>query len=69
MVGKKAVQPPLGMLTLASLFPKEWDLRLINLQYQQVSSRDWDEADLVLLSGMQVQHVQIVELIREAKKR
>jgi len=69
MLGKKAVQPPLGMLALASLLPKEWDLSLINLQYQQVSSRDWDEAGLVLLSGMLVQHVQIVDLIREAKKR
>ena len=69
MLGKKASQPPLGMLTLASLFPKDWDLKLINLQYQQVSSLDWDEADLVLLSGMIVQHEQILELIREAKER
>jgi radical SAM superfamily enzyme YgiQ (UPF0313 family) len=69
MLGKKATQPPLGMLALASLLPKDWDLKLINLQYQQVSSLDWDEADLVLLSGMLMQHGQILELIREAKKR
>jgi radical SAM superfamily enzyme YgiQ (UPF0313 family) len=69
MLGKKALQAPLGMLTLASLLPKEWDLRLINRQYQQVSSRDWDEAELVLVSGMLVQHGRILELIREAKKR
>ncbi len=69
MLGKRALAPPLGMLTLASLLPKEWDLRLINLQYEHVSSRDWDEADLVLLSGMLIQGLQIVELIREAKKR
>ena len=69
MLGKKALQPPLGMLTLAALLPREWDLKLINLQHQQVSSLDWKEADLVLVSGMLVQHAQILALIREAKMK
>ncbi|MCX5892644.1 MAG: B12-binding domain-containing radical SAM protein [Deltaproteobacteria bacterium] len=69
MLRKKAILPPLGLLTLAALLPREWDLKLIDLIFQKISPKDWEDCDLVLVSGMAVQYRGILETIREGKRR
>jgi radical SAM superfamily enzyme YgiQ (UPF0313 family) len=69
MLGRKAVHPPLGLITVAALLPQDWELKLIDLTFQTINQRDWDTCDLVLISGMNVQHQGIVEMTQEAKKR
>lgn len=69
MIGKKAAVPPLGLITLAALFPKEWEPRLVDLVFEKVSESVWDETDVVMISGMVVQHKGILEMTREAKSR
>ncbi len=55
-IGKKSLQPPLGLLTVAAMLPENYDVKLIDLN---VSSDGLDdgirEADLVFLSAMLVQ--------------
>ncbi len=68
MLGRKAVHPPLGLITVAALLPQDWEFNLIDLTFQTVTRQDWDTCDLVMISGMNVQHQGIVETVQEAKR-
>jgi radical SAM superfamily enzyme YgiQ (UPF0313 family) len=54
-VSKKAGQPPLGLLTVASLLPVEWEKKLVDLNLTSLSTVDLRWADYVFLGGMSVQ--------------
>lgn len=68
-IGKKAYVPPLGLITVAALLPQRWDMQLVDLTFQKVSSESWDAADLVIISGTILQYREIIDLIKEAKQR
>ncbi|MFH0823145.1 MAG: B12-binding domain-containing radical SAM protein [Pseudomonadota bacterium] len=69
MIGKKILLPPLGLLTVAALLPRDWDFILRDLPAQDISDEDWGASDVVMISGMVTQYSGIVELIREGKRR
>lgn len=54
-LGRKAVFPPLGLLTVAAMLPSDWELRLLDLNVEPISRSDLEDADLVLASAMLVQ--------------
>jgi len=54
-VSKRAGQPPLGLLTVASLLPAEWVKRLVDLNLSALDAGDLRWADYVFLGGMSVQ--------------
>lgn len=54
-VGKKAAFPPLGLLTVAALFPANWETRLIDQNVRDVADPDLAWADLVFVSAMTIQ--------------
>ena len=45
-------QPPLGLLTVAALCPKNWTLRLIDRSFEDLLDTDILWADLVMVSGI-----------------
>ncbi len=65
----KTLVPPLGLITVAALLPKDWELRLIDLATRPLTERDWSWAEIVMVSGMIVQREGLLALVREAKKR
>ncbi len=69
LVGKKALMPPLGLITVAAMLPADWTIRLMDCNIQPVTDADWEWADIVLLSGMIVQKPHLLELVGEAKRR
>jgi len=69
MSGARALTPPLGLLTVAALLPREWCFRLVDLNARRIRMEDWDWADQVLITGMIVQRESLLELIRTAKRR
>jgi radical SAM superfamily enzyme YgiQ (UPF0313 family) len=69
LLNKKALAPPLGLLTVAGLLPREWNLRLIDREVREVTEEDWDFCDLVLVSGMFSQQSGIIECIKQGKAR
>lgn len=69
LLGKKALQPPLGLLTVAALLPDSWTCRLVDCNVRPVTDAEWNWADIVLLSGMIVQKPHLLELVAEAKRR
>jgi radical SAM superfamily enzyme YgiQ (UPF0313 family) len=54
-VSKKVGQPPLGLLTVASLLPVEWEKRLVDLNVEELTDGQLRWADFVFLGGMSVQ--------------
>ncbi|MGC8605562.1 MAG: B12-binding domain-containing radical SAM protein [Desulfomonilaceae bacterium] len=69
MCRKKGLLPPLGLLTLASLLPSDWNVELVDMVFQDITESQWDRADLVLISGMTVQQKGIIDVIKNAKRR
>ena len=67
--GNRAVNPPLGLLTVAALLPPEWELRLVDLNTRKLTEQDWQWADAVLISAMYIQKDGLLALAREAKQR
>jgi radical SAM superfamily enzyme YgiQ (UPF0313 family) len=69
LVGKQVLMPPLGLITVAALLPKEWSLKLVDTNIRAVSSDEWSWADLVIFSAMLVQKRDLADQIQLAKGR
>ena len=54
-IAKKAVYPPLGLLTVAAMLPADWEPRLIDMNVTTLRDEDLRWADVVLISAMSVQ--------------
>ena len=54
-IGKKINNPPLGLLTISSLLPKDWSKKLIDLNIHALTNEDIRWADMIFISAMDVQ--------------
>ena len=63
LVGAKYPAAPLGLITVAAMLPKHWDIRLINRNTEPLTDADLDWADLVMIGGMLNQQPDFVYLI------
>ncbi len=54
-IRKSAAYPPLGLLTIAAMLPRDWEKRLVDLNIRRLEEEDLRWADLVMLSAMVVQ--------------
>lgn len=68
LLSKKAAFPPLGLLTVAAMLPREWELRLIDLNTRRLTDADLGWADAVFLSAMIVHEASAREVIARAKE-
>ena len=67
-ISKKAANPPLGLLTVAALLPKEWDQKLVNMNVMSLKDKDLKWADFVFISAMAIQKESVKEIISRCKK-
>jgi len=63
LISKKAVLPPLGLLTVAAMLPKEWEKRLIDMNVTVLNDADIRWSDYVFISAMDVQRNAAKEVI------
>jgi radical SAM superfamily enzyme YgiQ (UPF0313 family) len=54
-VHKRAVSPPLGLMTVAAMLPVEWEKRLVDLNVSALTPKDLAWADYAFISAMVVQ--------------
>lgn len=69
LLDRKAMLPPLGLITVAAILPQNWEFKLVDRNVRSVTQAEWDWADLVILSAMIVQKDDLLEQIQEAKRR
>ena len=67
-INKKAAYPPLGLLTIASLLPENWDIRLVDLNTRSLSDEELRWADMVFISAMDIQKKSVNEIILRCRE-
>lgn len=66
-ISKKASLPPLGLLTIASMLPPEWEKRLIDINITPLKDKDLLWADYVFISAMSIQKESVKTVISRCK--
>jgi radical SAM superfamily enzyme YgiQ (UPF0313 family) len=66
-VGRKAANPPLGLVTIASMLPGNWTKKIVDLNIQKLKQSDLIWADFVFISAMDVQRDSARKLIHQCK--
>jgi radical SAM superfamily enzyme YgiQ (UPF0313 family) len=67
-IRKKAALPPLGLLTIGAMLPKEWPKKLVDVNVTKLTERDLAWADWAFISGMTVQRESAREIIAQCKE-
>ena len=53
--GRRALIPPLGLMTVAALLPADWECRLVDLAVEPLTDDDLRWAEVAMVTGMVVQ--------------
>ena len=68
LLGQKAAFPPLGLLTIAAMFPPEYDLRVVDMNATSLQEADLEWADVAFTSTMIVQRVSLQAVIERCRR-
>ncbi len=64
MASLKASFPPLGLLTVASMLPQDWEIKLTDMNADRLKDTDITWADYVFISAMTVQEASVRDVIK-----
>jgi len=67
-IHKKSAFPPLGLLTVGSMLPEEWDKRVVDLNVTKLTEKDLAWADCAFISAMVVQRKSARQTITRCKE-
>ena len=68
IVPERSLVPPLGLITVAALCPRQWKIRLVDLAFEELSDADLLWANLVMVSAMEVQREGVRQTLERASK-
>lgn len=63
LVAKRASMPPLGLLTVAAMLPGDWELKLVDLNIENLQDVDLQWADYVFVGAMIVHQESVREIV------
>ncbi len=55
IINKKSAFPPLGIITVSAMLPQQWEKKLVDLNFENLTEQDIMWADFVFVSAMIVQ--------------
>ena len=64
---RRALLPPLGLITVAALLPPSWECRLVDMNVEPLRDGEIAAADVVLVTGMLVQRESMQEVLRRCR--
>jgi radical SAM superfamily enzyme YgiQ (UPF0313 family) len=67
-ISRKTSNPPLGLMTIASMLPREWDKKLVDLNVHSLRDSEILWADYVFIGAMSVQADSVSEVVQRCKE-
>jgi len=67
LIGKRALYPPLGLLTVAAMLPGNWEKKMVDMNVDKLMDNDINWADMVFISAMLVQKESVKEVIKKIR--
>jgi radical SAM superfamily enzyme YgiQ (UPF0313 family) len=67
--GTRSAYPPLGLLTVSSLLPKDWNKRLVDTNVRRLTEADLKWADIALFSGMLIHKKELLDTLDRCRAR
>ncbi len=71
LMGSSYPAAPLGMVTVAALLPKSWDIKFVDCNVDELTEEDIKWADIIFSGGMisqQIEHMRLIERIKAQHK-
>jgi len=68
LISKKAMIPPLGLLTVAAMLPEDWEKRVVDMATGKLKDEDILWADYVFITGMYIQKQMAKAVIERCRK-
>src|SRR5579872_5302339 len=66
-LGKRAAQPPLGLMTVAALMPRLWNKRLVDENVERLRDRDLAWSDVAFISSMHIQKNALLAILERCR--
>ncbi len=66
---RKAAFPPLGLLSVAAMLPREWKLRVVDTEVDRLQDADILWADYVMISAMIVHKASVEQIVERCRQR
>lgn len=63
-IHKKAAHVPLGLLTVAAMMPKDWQLRVVDMNVENLTDETIRWADMVFIGAMVIQKQSVREVVQ-----
>ncbi len=67
-LGKRSSMPPLGLLTIAGMFPKNYNLKVVDMNIEPLTDAHLQWADVVLTSTMIVQKESLYDVVERCNR-
>src|SRR5215469_13709458 len=67
-VSKRSTFPPLGLLTIAAMLPRDWNLKLVDLNVERLKDSDLLWADYVMISAMIIHKPSVNEVVARCQR-
>ncbi|MBW2283025.1 MAG: B12-binding domain-containing radical SAM protein, partial [Deltaproteobacteria bacterium] len=67
-ISKKALHPPLGLLTVAAMLPEGWEKRLVDMNVNRLSDQEIEWADYVFIGAMAIQKTSVHDVVARCRE-
>ena len=66
-IAKKAMHPPLGLLTVAAMLPADWELKLVDENVEPLTDKHLVWAEMAFISAMVIQKESVKKVVSRCK--
>ena len=67
-ISKKALHPPLGLLTVAAMLPESWEIDLVDENVEPLQDKHLDWAEFVFISAMAIQRKSVKRVVARCRR-
>jgi radical SAM superfamily enzyme YgiQ (UPF0313 family) len=68
-IAKKALHPPLGLVTVAAMLPEAWEIKLVDENVEPLKDKHLEWADYVFISAMAIQRKSVERVLARCREK